>query len=160
MLLLTYFHEWEERALFSDSSILSDADLQCSKLQNWLQRILYLPACVKTESVSFSLWKYDYGSCGAGWLWRQNRAGTWGFGADPLAWKIIQDLLTIDCVSELQQSEAGIAQLHLCWGFSLPASVWAVKKPSCHAGKMTGWIFPKAGTKAFVHGLAVNKMLR
>lgn len=86
--------------------------------------------------------------------------GTWGFGADLLSWKIVQDLSTIGYVGDLQQSEAGIVQLHLCSGFSVPASVLPVKKPSSHVGKMTGWICPKAGTKAFVHGLAVNKMLR
>lgn len=66
----------------------------------------------------------------------------------------------VGCGGDFQPSEAGIAQLHLCSGFSVPASVLAVKKPSSHAGKMTGRICPKAGTKAFVHGLAVNKMLR
>lgn len=143
--------------------VSSKADSPCTKLKNWLQRILYLPSCVKTDPVSFNLrrlWKYDYGSFGAGWLWRQNWAGTWGFGADLLSWKIVQDLSTIGYVGDLQPSDAGIAQLHLCSGFSVPASVLPVKKPSSRVGKMTGWICPKAGTKAFVHGLAVNKMLR
>lgn len=166
MPLLTYFCEWEKRELPFLTvvfSVSSEADLQCNKLKNWLWRISYLSACVKTDPVSFNLrrlWKYDYGSFGAGCLWRQNWAGAWGFGADLLSCKTIQDLSTIGCVADLQQSEAGIAQLHLCSGFSVPASMLAVKKPSSHAEKMTGWICPKAGTKAFVHGLAVNKMLR
>lgn len=95
---------------------------------------------------------------GAGQLWKQIWAGMWGFGAD-LSWNISQDLSTAGYAGDLQQPEGGIAQLHLCLGFSVLASALPVKKPSSHAGKMTGWICPKAGTKAFVHGLAVNKML-
>lgn len=35
--------------------VSSKADSPCTKLKNWLQRILYLPSCVKTDPVSFNL---------------------------------------------------------------------------------------------------------
>lgn len=144
--------------VFSESS---RADLQCSKSKTRLPRISCLSACWKTSclplthTIKIWLWKF--------W-WRlaleAELSWHWDFGAHLLSWKTNQNLSPIGCVGDLQPSESGIAQLHLCAGFSVSSSVLPVKKPSSHAGKMTGWICPKADTKAFVHGLAVNKMLR
>lgn len=64
--------------------------------------------------------------------------------------QIVLDLSTVGCAGDLQWSEAAL--MHLYLRFPVSTSALAVKKPSSRAGKMTGWICPKAGTKAFVHG--------